>query len=296
MELTGEAAVATVWAAMLGLLGLIWSLQRRSLAAREGEPPHISEHIKVDDGGLRAAVFGFSDGVVSNVSLILGVYVNLCHLALGSGAAGAAGAAAAVGSLEESRRSVVVSGLAGLLAGACSMACGEWISMQAQKEGLECELAVEKRHLEQYQKEERKLLRKALMRHGVTAKTADAAIRDLNRDPDKLLPFHAQMVLGINSEDTGSPVKSALFSFACFAFGAITPVVPWILIRGDHNLAFKWTVILVCTAVFAAGALLSKFSPWGIFWNSARQLLVVAASILLSMATSYCIIGSVVNI
>eukprot|EP00472_Partenskyella_glossopodia_P008154 CAMPEP_0197530584 /NCGR_PEP_ID=MMETSP1318-20131121/32306_1 /TAXON_ID=552666 /ORGANISM="Partenskyella glossopodia, Strain RCC365" /LENGTH=215 /DNA_ID=CAMNT_0043086477 /DNA_START=74 /DNA_END=718 /DNA_ORIENTATION=- len=180
---------------------------------KRSKEPWVTEHIRVDDGGLRAAVFGFSDGVVSNVCLILGVYISIREDAKDA---------------IEQTKSVVVTGLAGLLAGACSMACGEWISMVVQKQGLETELQTERRHLGSYAKQEKELLKSVLLNHGMSDQTAEAVIKDLSsKGIEKMLPFHAQMVLGIDSEDLGSPWKSALSSFVCFAVGAITPVVPW---------------------------------------------------------------------
>eukprot|EP00470_Lotharella_oceanica_P001932 CAMPEP_0170178988 /NCGR_PEP_ID=MMETSP0040_2-20121228/15834_1 /TAXON_ID=641309 /ORGANISM="Lotharella oceanica, Strain CCMP622" /LENGTH=266 /DNA_ID=CAMNT_0010422745 /DNA_START=13 /DNA_END=813 /DNA_ORIENTATION=- len=258
---------------------VVFFAQRMRLLKAKSKSPWTDDHVRVDDGGLRAAVFGFSDGVVSNVCLILGVYISIYNEATDSVA---------------QTRSVVVSGLAGLLAGACSMACGEWISMVAQKQGLETELQLERTHLKKYKTEEQKLLKNVLVKHGMSEETAARVIKDISlQGPEKMLPFHAQMVLGIDCEDLGSPIKSALSSFVCFAVGALTPVIPWIFME-DHYCAFKWTVILVSAAILAAGSIVSQFSHKGVLYVSMRQLAVVCVSVVFSMASSFVLIGSVV--
>mmetsp|Transcript_3221 Transcript_3221/g.4383 ORF Transcript_3221/g.4383 Transcript_3221/m.4383 type:complete len:279 (+) Transcript_3221:119-955(+) len=245
---------------------------------KQKKHPWVSDHIRVDDGGLRAAVFGFSDGCVSNVCLILGVFFSMS---------------------EESEaiqsKSVVISGLAGLLGGACSMACGEWVSMVAQKQGLESEIKVERRHLRVYEKEERKLLKSELERNGLSPETADAVIKDISKQgEEKMLLFHTKMVLGIDSEELGSPFKSAAFSFFCFAIGALTPLIPWIFIE-DQMQAFQWTLVMVSFATVAAGSLQAQYSHRGVIWVSCRQLLVMCISAILSVGSSYLTSGSVVS-
>lgn len=264
----------------VGFFIIVSFFSRKLRSSKSASEPWSDEHVRVDDGGLRAAVFGFSDGVVSNLCLILGVYITLLQ-------------DSAKDALEQSR-SVVVSGLAGLLAGACSMACGEWISMVAQKQGLETELQLQRHHLKKYRKEEDKLLVNALVKHGMSEKTAMQVIAELaDQGIEKLLPFHAQMVLGIDSEDLGSPVKSAFSSFLCFAVGALTPVIPWIFIR-NHICAFKWTIILVLAAILSAGSIVSQFSHKGWLVVSMRQAAVVCVSVVFSMASSYLLIGQVI--
>ncbi|GAB5366157.1 hypothetical protein AAMO2058_001120700 [Amorphochlora amoebiformis] len=266
--------------AFVGLFMIVVVFSRRFRKHKLSKSaPWSSEHIPVADGGLRAAVFGFSDGVVSNVCLILGVYISVCQEATES---------------IVKTRSVVISGLAGLLAGACSMACGEWISMVVQKQGLEQEIRTERAHLTHYKKQEKKLLKVALEKHGISPNVAEAVIADLStKGVEKLLPFHAQMVLGIDMEDLGSPWNAALSSFLCFAIGALTPVIPWIFIE-DHKRAFAWTLVMVSAAVFAAGGIISMFSHRSALWVSMRQLLVVCVSVMFSMVSSYVLIGSVV--
>eukprot|EP00467_Chlorarachnion_reptans_P005649 CAMPEP_0114504360 /NCGR_PEP_ID=MMETSP0109-20121206/10165_1 /TAXON_ID=29199 /ORGANISM="Chlorarachnion reptans, Strain CCCM449" /LENGTH=281 /DNA_ID=CAMNT_0001682501 /DNA_START=143 /DNA_END=987 /DNA_ORIENTATION=+ len=245
----------------------------------KSKTPWRTDHIQVDDGGLRAAVFGFSDGGgVERVPHPRSVHQHISR---------------------DDRcctKSVVVTGFAGLFAGACSMACGEWISMVAQKQGLEAELQTERRHLVQYSKEEKKLLKKVLLKHGMSSRTADAVIKDLaDKGPEKMLPFHAQMVLGIDTEELGNPWKSAATSFVCFAVGALTPLIPWVFIENpkDPATACKWTAIMVTFAIFAAGSVQAQFSHRGIVWVSLRQLLVVCISATFSMASSYMLSGAV---
>lgn len=213
-------------------------------------------HRNVQSGGARAAVFGISDGLVTNVSLILGV----------------AGAHPA-GSI------VRLSGLAGLVAGAFSMASGEFVSMQAQRELLERELDVEREAIAQSPAAERGELVAIYERRGISPPLAKELADMMMRDPQTALETHAREELGIDPTSLGSPVTAALSSFATFALGALLPLIPWLLGRG--NGALVASIVIGAVAALSVGAVLGVLTERSPVKGAARQLFVaiVAAGI-----------------
>src|SRR5438067_2550304 len=163
------------------------------------------QHRDVQGGGARAAVFGISDGLTTNVSLILGV----------------AGAAAATGS-----SFVRLAGLAGLVGGAFSMAAGEYVSMRAQTELFERELELERREIHRRPENERRELAAIYRSRGVESATADKLAREMMRDPELALETHAREELGIDPGSLGSPIQAASSSLVAFGVGAVVPLVP----------------------------------------------------------------------
>jgi VIT1/CCC1 family predicted Fe2+/Mn2+ transporter len=201
-------------------------------------------------------VFGLSDGLVSNSALVLGVAVGA-----DSG-------------------TVLLAGVAGLLAGAASMAAGEWISMTAQREALEQELAREQDHLDRYPEDERSHIEAILVQAGLTAETAGRVSEELSDKPGANLDFHARVELGIDPEELGSPTLAAVASFVAFGIGALVPLIPWVLPLGSPMLL---TGILSGLALFAAGAGLSRFTTRGALYSGTRQLLVGVVAAALTM-------------
>src|SRR4051812_7028296 len=174
----------------------------RELAQLAPRPEH--HHRDIDRGTARAAVFGVSDGLVSNVSLILGV----------AGANPAAGI-------------VRLAGLAGLIAGAVSMAAGEYVSMRAQTELLERELDMERIELRRNPAVETVELSQIYASRGIDPDRARELAEDIMSDPDRALEAHAREELGINPQSLGAPVGAAVSSFLAFAAGALLPLLPW---------------------------------------------------------------------
>src|SRR3954453_11749099 len=174
----------------------------RELAQLAPRPEH--HHREIDRGTARAAVFGVSDGLVSNVSLILGV----------AGANPGAGV-------------VRLAGLAGLIAGAVSMAAGEYVSMAAQNELLERELDVERRELRRNPNVETVELAQIYQSRGVDPDRARELAEEMMRDPDLARQTHAREELGIDPNQLGSPNRAAVSSFVSFAIGALVPLLPW---------------------------------------------------------------------
>ncbi|MGH9086932.1 MAG: VIT1/CCC1 transporter family protein [Acidimicrobiales bacterium] len=222
------------------------------MAARQ--PPHGEAHHRdVQSGGARAAVFGVSDGLVTNVSLILGV--------------AAAHPSSAV---------VRLTGLAGLVAGAFSMAAGEYVSMQAQRELLQRELQVERDALLRSPAAERRELATIYERRGLDPALAQELVEEFMRDPETALATHAREELGINPEQLGSPIVAAMSSFVTFALGAFLPLIPWLLSRGGAaTLASVGVGAVAALMVGGSLGLLTGRSP---LRGAARQLFVAAVA------------------
>ena len=207
-------------------------------------------------GGPRAAVFGISDGLVSNVALILGV--------AGASTAGS---------------TVRLAGLAGLIGGAFSMAAGEYISMRAQSELMERELEVERTALADEPEDERRELAAIYERRGLDPELAAELSVKMMRNPELALETHAREELGINPEQTGNPIQAAASSFVMFAVGALIPLLPWFFISGTP--AILWSVGLGAVSAFSVGAALAYFTGRSWLWSATKQLLIsgVAAGV-----------------
>lgn len=169
--------------------------------------PHVVDHThsNVTGGWLRAATFGAMDGLVSNTALIAGV---------------AAGASA---------QAVVLAGVAGLLAGAFSMALGEYTSVTTANEQIDSEVKVERRSFRQDPTAERAELQAMLVEMGMTPATASTATAEIHRDENRALNFHLVQELGVDPREKPSPWVAAGSSFLMFAIGAIIPLIPYLL-------------------------------------------------------------------
>jgi VIT1/CCC1 family predicted Fe2+/Mn2+ transporter len=212
-------------------------------------PPPESHHRNIQGGAARAAVFGISDGLVSNVALILGV----------------AGASPAPGVVR-------LAGLAGLIAGAVSMSAGEWVSMTAQSELLQRELEMEALELHRHPKDERDELVQIYRSRGIPSDTAENLASEMMRDPDLALETHAREELGIDPNELGSPVGAAVSSFLAFAIGAIIPLLPWLFTRG--GLALGLSIAASAAAALGIGAALAKFTGRSVARSALRQVIV----------------------
>ena len=211
------------------------------------------KHRNISGGGARAAVFGISDGLVSNVSLILGM----------------AGAHSSAGSVR-------LAGIAGLIGGAFSMATGEYVSMRAQSELMERELDVERQAIAAEPEDERRELADLYRSRGIEPDLADELSTTMMQDPDLALETHAREELGFTPGDTGKPLQAAISSFVMFAIGALIPLLPWLFTTGTRAL---WgSVTLGAVASLAVGAALSVFTGRSWVWSATRQLLISAAA------------------
>lgn len=207
----------------------------------------VHDHRDVQGGAARAAVFGVSDGLVSNVALILGV--------------AAAGTEAST---------VLVAGVSGLLAGAASMAAGEYVSMKAQNELVERELEVERQSLQSNPQREVRELTHIYMSRGIEEADAAALAEAIMDDPEVALEVHAREELGVDPDSVGRPVAAAVSSFIAFAIGAILPLIPWLLSEGTA--ARNGSIVIGLIAAAGVGALLAWFTERSMVRTILRQV------------------------
>ncbi len=221
-------------------------------AARELDyhVPHHS-HRDVNGGWLRPAVFGAMDGLVSNFALMTG---------------------AAGGQL--STQTIVITGLAGLAAGACSMAAGEYTSVASQRELVEAELELERLELSRNPQDELRELARLYEARGVDPELAHEVARQLSRDPEQALEIHAREELGVDPSDLPSPLVAAVSSFGSFALGALLPVLPYLL--GAQKL---WPALVVALiGLFTCGAVVARVTARSWWFSGLRQLVLGGAA------------------
>lgn len=218
----------------------------------EREALRIShEHSDVTGGWLRPAVFGASDGLVSNFALIAGV-------------AGGSGDSSVVR----------LAGLAGLAAGAFSMAAGEYISVRSQAEQAMKEIELERRELERNPKGEEIELAQMYITKGLRPELARQVARELSRDADRVLDVHVREELGLSVDDLPSAWLAAGSSFVAFALGALLPVLPYLL--GATGI---WpAALLTVVGLFLCGAFVTRMTPRPWWYGGGRQVLVGAVA------------------
>lgn len=214
-------------------------------------PPPEKHHRNIQGGAARAAVFGVSDGLVSNVAIVLGF----------------AGADPRPGLVR-------LAGVVGLIGGAVSMAAGEYVSMKAQAELLERELEMERLELRRRPESERAELAAIYRSRGVDSATADELATQLMRDPELALETHAREELGIDPSELGSPVAASASSFLAFSVGAVVPLVPWFV--GGGTAAIVASIVLGMLAALAVGAALARFTGRRTAPSAFRQLALSA--------------------
>jgi vacuolar iron transporter family protein len=198
---------------------------------------------------LRASVFGVNDGLVSNASLILGM----------------AGATA-------DHAIILLTGSAGLLAGALSMAAGEYVSVRSQREMFEYQIGLEREELEQYPQEEAAELALIYAAKGIPKAEAEDLAGHLLQDPERALDTLAREELGLNPDELGSPWQAASASFLAFAAGALIPLAPYAIAINSQPLLTS--IVLTGAALFGVGALLSLFTGRRAFYGGLRMLLI----------------------
>ncbi|MDA8225567.1 MAG: VIT1/CCC1 transporter family protein [Betaproteobacteria bacterium] len=199
---------------------------------------------------LRAMVFGVNDGLVSNTSLILGM----------------------AGATADSISTVLLAGLAGLLAGAFSMAAGEYVSVRSQREMYQYQIGLEREELRLYPQEEAEELALIYHARGMDAAEARHVAHTLVSHPERALETLAREELGLNPDDLGSPLAAALSSFLAFCLGAGIPLLA-LLFFGGGSLALRVAPVSAC-ALFVIGATLSLFTGRGALRGGLRMLLI----------------------
>jgi len=215
--------------------------------------PHSFDHrhSDVSGGWLRAASFGAMDGLVSNTALIAGV------------------------SAAASSQAVVISGIAGLLAGAFSMALGEYTSITTANEQIDSEVRVERSAFERHPKAERAELTAMLINLGLSHETATKATEEIHQDEIRAVNFHLVQELGVDPSEKPSPWIAAISSFVMFAIGAVVPLIPYLL--GYESL---WAgVICGGVGLMIAGGVAARFTSRPIWWASLRQLVFGSVAI-----------------
>jgi vacuolar iron transporter family protein len=218
------------------------------------------------NGSLRASVFGINDGLVSNLSLVMGV----------------AGAG-------PEPNIILLAGFAGLLAGAFSMAAGEYISMLSQRELLERQLEIERDHIRDAPEEERRLLADRYEARGLTEDQAGVIAQRILDDPDQALDVIAREQLGLDPEELGSPIAAAGASFASFAVGAIIPIVPFLTLSGLQ--ASIVSAVMSIAALFMVGWAVAFFTGRSWIVSALRMVGIGSAAAALTYA-----IGRVVGV
>jgi VIT1/CCC1 family predicted Fe2+/Mn2+ transporter len=212
---------------------------------------HGHHHADVSGGWLRAAVFGAMDGLVTNTALVAGV---------GGGGA--------------SDRTIVLTGIAGLVAGAISMSLGEFTSVRTQNEQLDLEVAKERRELQHNAEGELAELVQMLMVRGVDEDLAEKVAEQLSRDQETALRLHIVAELGLSPDDKPSPWTAAGSSFVTFSVGAVVPLLPYLL-----GASLLWLALLAGgLGLVASGALSARFTPRAWWFAGLRQLLFGAVA------------------
>jgi vacuolar iron transporter family protein len=222
------------------------------VAETQAEPDQVTpgeiEHTHPDlsGGWLRPAVFGAMDGLVTNIALVAGV-----------------------GGAHASGKVIVLSGIAGLVAGAFSMALGEYTSVGTQNQAVKAEVAVERAEMERNPAAEQAELVDMYQEMGLTRKTAELVAEEIHANPEVALRVHITQELGLDPNEQPSPAVAAISSFLCFAVGAVVPLLPFLF-----GLQSLWLGLGIGgVGLFVAGAIVSRFTqmPWWL--NGARQLL-----------------------
>jgi len=205
-------------------------------------------HRATGGNALRAAVLGANDGLVSNLSLVMGV----------------AGAAL-------SERTILITGFAGLLAGAASMALGEWLSVQSSREFYRHQLATEEEELRTMPEEEEEELALIYQARGLGEEQARAFARKMMSNESTALSTLAREELGINPEELGgSAWEAAIVSFILFSLGAIVPVIPFLFANGSN--AILLSIIFSIVALFLVGAGITLYTGRSVFFSGTRQV------------------------
>jgi vacuolar iron transporter family protein len=240
-------------------------------AARAASPGDIRQserwHRSGRSGTLRAVIFGVSDGLVSNLSLVMGV----------------------AGAATQQPRVVLLAGIAGLIAGASSMAAGEYVSMQSQRELFERQIELERAELEAMPDEEEAELAAVYRAKGFTRDEAAKIARRLFEDKDTVLDTLVREELGLDPDELGSPWGAAGGSFVAFGVGAAIPVIPYLF--GDGSVAFVASLGFSLLALFAVGAGVSVLTGRSTLFSGARQVGIGAAAAAITYA-----VGAVIGV
>ena len=210
------------------------------------EPP-ASPHETRGASVVRPVVFGGTDGLVCNLSLIMGV-------------AGAAG---------DDPHSIVIAGIAGLIAGGFSMAVGEYVSVRSQRELLDYQIELQRHQLRHTPDEERGILMEIYQTKGLSSAEADLIVDWIMRDPERAVDTFVREEIGLSAQTMGSPVAAGLGSLSAFAVGAFVPLLPFLLLGGTA--AFVVSISASGLALFAIGLAVSRLTHRHPLFTGIRQ-------------------------
>jgi VIT1/CCC1 family predicted Fe2+/Mn2+ transporter len=262
-----EREHAAIWKRLdMGMPGVEPSTPEAAAAAEIAIRDESWHRAAGNSGTLRAAVFGINDGLVSNLALIMGF----------------AGASTDNGI-------IVLSGVAGLLAGAFSMAAGEYISMQSQKELFERQIELEREELRFMPEKEREELAALYRTKGLSADEAELVSTRLMQDPEAALDTKIREELGLDPDELGSPWGAAGSSFAAFALGAVIPLAPFLLTSGTVAIILSASLALV--ALFIVGALVSLLTGRSLIFSGLRQCFIGGGTALVTF-----VVGSIIGV
>jgi VIT1/CCC1 family predicted Fe2+/Mn2+ transporter len=243
------------------------AIARRARSAAEVGQHETWHRAGGRSGTLRAVIFGVSDGLVSSLSLVMGV----------------------AGASSGNQSFILLAGIAGLLAGAFSMAAGEYISMQSQRELFERQISLERAEMEAMPEEEEAELAASYRSKGFTADEAATIAHRIFEDPDTALDVLVREELGLDPDQLGSPWRAAAGSFVAFAVGAAIPVIPYLFGGGTTILFVSLGLSLI--ALFTVGAAVSLLTGRGLIFSGFRQLFIGLAAALVTYA-----IGSIIGV
>jgi vacuolar iron transporter family protein len=229
-------------------------------------PPGGHHHRDVSGGWLRPVVFGAMDGLVTNVSLIAGV-----------------------GGASVARHFIILTGLAGLAAGAFSMAAGEYVSVSSQNELVGSEINKEKLELANNPVAEQRELAAMFRQRGVDARVAREVAEQISRNPDHALNVHVREELGVDPHELPSPLYAAAGSLLSFAVGAVIPLLPYL--AGASSLALS--LGLAALAAIGGGGAVARITDRPVWKGAARQLVLGAIAAALTFGIGHLVGGAV---
>jgi VIT1/CCC1 family predicted Fe2+/Mn2+ transporter len=262
-----EREHAAIWKRLdMGMPGVEPASEEAAAAAAVSVRDESWHRAAGQSGALRAAVFGINDGLVSNLALVMGF----------------AGAAT-------NNEMIVLAGVAGLLAGAFSMAAGEYVSMRSQRELFERQIELEREMLRFRPDQEREELAALYRAKGLSEEEAELVATRLMQDPVHALDTKIREELGLDPDELGSPWGAAIYSFLAFGFGALVPLVPFLLTEGLP--AIVAATFLALTALFIVGALVSLLTGRSLLFSGARQVAIGGAAALVTF-----VVGSIIGV
>lgn len=207
----------------------------------------------VAGGNLRAAVLGVNDGLVSNFSLVMGVAGGISDPDI-----------------------VLLAGVAGLLAGAFSMAAGEYVSVRSQRDVYEHQIERERYEIATRPDDEEEELVTIYRSKGLSQDEAEAVAKRLRADPEAMLDTMVREELGLNPDELGSPIGASASSFTAFVMGAVIPIIPYLFGTGSLNIPAS--AVLSAGALLVVGGTLAKMSNRNPLWGAARMALAGGAA------------------